>query len=94
MILALGIIGEYVGRIYNEVRKRPRFVGPSGLQVSQERKGARMRVLITGGAGFLGSHLAEGFLNRGDDVTVMDLAPSLKVEHLLSILDSGMCAIR
>jgi len=26
MILALGIIGEYVGRIYNEVRKRPRFV--------------------------------------------------------------------
>jgi len=25
-ILALGIIGEYVGRIYNEVRRRPRFV--------------------------------------------------------------------
>lgn len=25
-IFALGIIGEYVGRIYNEVRKRPRFV--------------------------------------------------------------------
>src|ERR1700730_9172588 len=43
-----------------------------------------MRVFITGGAGFLGSHLAEGFLKRGDDVTVMDMAPSLKVEHLLS----------
>src|SRR5258706_5208661 len=43
-----------------------------------------MRVLITGGAGFLGSHLAEGVLKRGDDVTVMDMAPSLKVEHLLS----------
>jgi undecaprenyl-phosphate 4-deoxy-4-formamido-L-arabinose transferase len=25
-ILALGIIGEYVGRVYNEVRKRPRFI--------------------------------------------------------------------
>ncbi len=43
-----------------------------------------MRVFITGGAGFLGSHLAEGFLNRGDEVTVMDMSPSLKVEHLLA----------
>jgi UDP-glucose 4-epimerase len=43
-----------------------------------------MRVLITGGAGFLGSHLAEGFLKRGDEVFVMDLSPSTKVEHLLS----------
>jgi UDP-glucose 4-epimerase len=43
-----------------------------------------MRVLITGGAGFLGSHLAEGFLKRGDEVVVLDMAPSIKVEHLLS----------
>src|SRR4029077_1111331 len=43
-----------------------------------------MRVFITGGAGFLGSHLAEGVLKSGDDVTVMDMAPSLKVDHLLS----------
>jgi len=42
-----------------------------------------MRVLITGGAGFLGSHLAEGFLDRGDEVFVMDMALSVKVEHLL-----------
>lgn len=42
-----------------------------------------MRVLITGGAGFLGSHLAEGFLKRGDEVFTIDMAPSLKVEHLL-----------
>lgn len=26
MILGIGIVGEYVGRIYQEVRKRPRFV--------------------------------------------------------------------
>ncbi|HEX2965572.1 MAG TPA: hypothetical protein VHO84_07295, partial [Syntrophorhabdaceae bacterium] len=25
-ILALGIIGEYIGRIYQEVRRRPRFI--------------------------------------------------------------------
>lgn len=41
-----------------------------------------MKVLITGGAGFLGSHLAEAFLRRGDEVTVLDLASDLKVGHL------------
>ncbi len=31
-----------------------------------------MRVMITGGAGFIGSHLAERLLARGDDVVVID----------------------
>ncbi|MCB9554668.1 MAG: GDP-mannose 4,6-dehydratase [Deltaproteobacteria bacterium] len=31
-----------------------------------------MHVLITGGAGFIGSHLAEAYLQRGDWVTVID----------------------
>src|SRR6266545_2063147 len=31
-----------------------------------------MRVLITGGAGFVGSHLAEALLERGDEVSVLD----------------------
>ena len=31
-----------------------------------------MKVLITGGAGFIGSHLAEYFQNSGDEVTVLD----------------------
>ena len=29
-------------------------------------------VLITGGAGFIGSHLAEALLDRGDEVSVLD----------------------
>jgi nucleoside-diphosphate-sugar epimerase len=31
-----------------------------------------MRVLITGGAGFVGSHLSEALLDRGDDVFILD----------------------
>jgi UDP-glucose 4-epimerase len=31
-----------------------------------------MRVLITGGAGFVGSHLTEAYLQRGEDVWVLD----------------------
>ena len=35
-------------------------------------KGLRMRILITGGAGFIGSHLAEAYLNKGDEVYIID----------------------
>jgi UDP-glucose 4-epimerase len=42
-----------------------------GLKVSY--KGAQhLRVLITGGAGFIGSHLADAYLKRGDEVLVID----------------------
>src|SRR5262245_63810848 len=58
-----------------------------------------MKVLITGGGGFIGSHLAESHLRRGDEVWSVDTGMNLKVRHLLgdprfhyvkaSVLDEG-----
>ncbi len=42
-----------------------------------------MRVLVTGGAGFVGSHLSEAFLARGDEVIALDTGSHAKVRHLL-----------
>lgn len=41
-----------------------------------------MRVLITGGAGFIGSHVADAHLARGDDVTVVDSLVSGRREYV------------
>ncbi len=45
-----------------------------------------MRVLITGGAGFIGSHMAEQLLARGDEVIVLDdlsTGSMSNIEHLV-----------
>src|SRR6266550_4175217 len=41
-----------------------------------------MRALITGGAGFIGSHLAERLLARGDEVLLMDNLSTGSIENI------------
>lgn len=41
-----------------------------------------MRALITGGAGFIGSHLAERLLARGDEVFIMDDLSTGSIENI------------
>lgn len=49
-----------------------------------------MKVLVTGGAGFIGSHLSEALLRRGDELVIVDdlndyYAPAIKKKNLQAI---------
>ena len=44
-----------------------------------------MRVLITGGAGFVGSHLSEALLERGDEVFILDDLSTGSIENVVHL---------
>lgn len=44
------------------------------------------KVLVTGGAGFIGSHLVEALVNAGAHVTVLDTLATGKLENLTPVL--------
>ena len=46
-----------------------------------------MRILITGGAGFIGSHLSDAYLNRGDEVYVIDDLSTGSIENIRHLKD-------
>lgn len=48
-----------------------------------------MKTLITGGAGFIGSHLAELLIEKGHDVLVVDNLLSGRLKNLQSISDNA-----
>jgi UDP-glucuronate 4-epimerase len=53
-----------------------------------------MRILLTGGAGFIGSHLSERILREGHDLTIVDdlndfYSPAVKRANLAAVRDAG-----
>jgi UDP-glucose 4-epimerase len=57
---------------------------PDGLREPATRS---QRVLITGGAGFIGSHLAETLLQRGFDVTIIDDLSTGRFENIAHLVE-------
>jgi UDP-glucose 4-epimerase len=51
-----------------------------------------LRFLITGGAGFIGSHLAERFLERGDHVVLLDNLSTGSMENVRHLKQSDRMA--
>ncbi|HEX2721791.1 MAG TPA: NAD-dependent epimerase/dehydratase family protein [Gemmatimonadaceae bacterium] len=53
-----------------------------------------MRVLLTGGAGFIGSHVSERLVERGDEVIIVDsfdpfYSPEVKRRNIETLMSSG-----
>ncbi|MGD0861187.1 MAG: NAD-dependent epimerase/dehydratase family protein [Candidatus Limnocylindrales bacterium] len=48
-----------------------------------------MRVLVTGGAGFVGSHLVDAHVARGDDVVVVDDLSTGRMENIAAHVAGG-----
>jgi UDP-glucose 4-epimerase len=66
------------------VHRREKMVAE--MKVRQD-KNLPKRILITGGAGFIGSHLAEALLNQGHQVTAIDNLSTGRFQNIQHLVD-------
>ncbi len=50
-----------------------------------------MKTLVTGGAGFIGSHLVDKLIRNGHEVIVVDSMIDGHIENIQTRIDEGKC---
>src|ERR1700721_996958 len=77
-----------MGMAKMSARNRLFHPGPAIHTGQLHKRGVIMRYLITGGAGFIGSHLSEALIARGEEVFVLDDLSTGSVENIRHLKDS------
>lgn len=54
----------------------------------------KLQVCVTGGAGFIGSHLCRTLVEKGAKVTVFDNLSSGKIENVSNLIDKGLIFVQ
>jgi UDP-glucose 4-epimerase len=60
----------------------------NSLLLWSEGEGYSMKILITGGAGFIGSHLAEALLAEGEEVFIIDDLSTGSIDNIVHLKDN------
>ena len=53
-----------------------------------------MKILVTGGAGFIGSNLCEALIDRGDEVICLDNFSTGKIDNIQHLIKKAYCWIQ
>ena len=57
------------------------------MQISEQKRGRWKKVIVTGGAGFIGSHLTKSLVKRGYRIIVLDDLSTGKMANLEGLLE-------
>ena len=81
------LVGTFTDEKYDFVDENKPMELDSGVLVAMPENGAKRRVIVTGGAGFIGSHLVDRLVKRDEHVVVLDNFFSGELEFLYDSIE-------